>query len=104
MLKSIIVNMFTRCLDIEPLSPITSVAGSSNHTKMTRRINLQHPDVPYSNIAQNSGFIRSAFKVLGAPSGAAHFANGGISGESGNINIIRSIYGFLIKMELGNSR
>ena len=36
--------------------------------------------------------------------GAAHFANGGISGDSGNINIIRSIFGFLIQMELGNSR
>ena len=28
----------------------------------------------------------------------------GILGESGNINIIRPIFGFLIKMESGNSR
>ena len=41
--------------------------------------------------------------ALGAH-GAAHFANGGISGESGNVHIIRPMFGFLIQMDLGISR
>ena len=44
--------------------------------------------------------VLTSWGTTGA-NGAARLARGGYRGESGNINIIRSIFGILIKMELG---
>ena len=65
---------------------------------------LAAQDLPVSSAVAGCQDDLSSQATFLQSAGAAHFANGGISGESGNMNIIRPMFGFLIKMELGNSR